>query len=208
MSTENTKSPTRRDELVRAAFDLIVETGLEGLRTRDVAARVGINIATLHYHFPTKRDLIEGVARFLADSFYGQHADWPAMEAGRSLSSLERLRQEFADARANIESRPELMIVMSELLLLARRDEAIAEMLEPLVEAWRGGIADFLAEGVRDGTFRTDLDPWSGSDLLVGAIWGASTLLATDPTAIERMRAEFERAFLRAGHPTDDVQEE
>jgi DNA-binding transcriptional regulator YbjK len=28
MSTENTKTRTRRDELVRAAFDLIAETGL------------------------------------------------------------------------------------------------------------------------------------------------------------------------------------
>jgi AcrR family transcriptional regulator len=205
MTKESTQTPSRRDELVHAAFDLIVEAGLEGLRTRDVAARVGINIATLHYYFPTKRDLVEGVAQLLAESFYSQHADWPATRAGRPPSSLERLRQEFADARANIESRPELMIVMSELLLLARRDEAIARMMEPLVEAWRGGIAEFLAEGVRDGTFRADLDPRSGSDLLVSAIWGASTLFATDPTAIERMRAEFERAFLRASHPTDDV---
>ena len=201
MSAENTKTPTRRDELVRAAFDLIVETGLESLRTRDVAARVGINIATLHYHFPTKRDLIEGVARLLAETFYSQHADWPAMEAGRPLSSLERLRQEFSDARENIEKRPELMIVMSELMLLARRDEAIARMLAPLFAAWRGGMADFLAEGVRDGTFRSDLDPRAAADLLAGAIWGASGLYASDKAAIERMCAEIERAFVGPGRP-------
>jgi AcrR family transcriptional regulator len=201
MNTENTKTPSRRDELVRAAFDLIVETGLEGLRTRDVAARVGINIATLHYHFPTKRDLIEGVARFLADNFYGQHAEWPATKADRPLSSLERLRQEFSDARENIEQRPDLMIVMSELMLLARRDAAIGEMLAPLFTAWRGGMADFLAEGVRDGTFRADLDPQAAADLLAGAIWGASGLYASDIASFERMCAEIERAFVGAGRP-------
>jgi len=38
----------RRQELVHAAFNLIAEHGFEGLRTRDVAAEVGVNIATLH----------------------------------------------------------------------------------------------------------------------------------------------------------------
>jgi hypothetical protein len=38
----------RRQELVQAAFNLIAEHGFEGLRTRDVAAEVGVNIATLH----------------------------------------------------------------------------------------------------------------------------------------------------------------
>jgi len=32
---------------VLAAFELIGENGFEGLRTRDVAARVGVHIATL-----------------------------------------------------------------------------------------------------------------------------------------------------------------
>ena len=51
----------RRQELVRAAFQLIAKNGFEGLRTRDVADLVGVNIATLHYYFPTKESLIRGV---------------------------------------------------------------------------------------------------------------------------------------------------
>jgi len=45
----------RREELVRAAFNQIAEHGFEGLRTRDVANEVGVNIATLHYTFRQKR---------------------------------------------------------------------------------------------------------------------------------------------------------
>ncbi len=45
------RAPTdgRRAEIAAAARALIVEKGVEGLRTRDIAERVGINIATLHY---------------------------------------------------------------------------------------------------------------------------------------------------------------
>src|SRR5437667_12436807 len=51
----------RHEALVQAAFNQIAERGFEGLRTREVAAEVGVNIATLHYYFPTKEALIRGV---------------------------------------------------------------------------------------------------------------------------------------------------
>src|SRR5437899_9623260 len=50
----------REQALVQAAFNQIAERGFEGLRTREVAAGVGLNIATLHYYFPTKEPLIRG----------------------------------------------------------------------------------------------------------------------------------------------------
>src|SRR5262245_22947736 len=51
----------RRRALVAAAYRRIASGGFEGLRTRDVAADVGVNVATLHYYFPTKEALIRGV---------------------------------------------------------------------------------------------------------------------------------------------------
>ena len=55
----------RRKLIVEAAFKAIADEGFEGLRTRDIADRVGINCATLHHYFPTKEDLIAGVADHL-----------------------------------------------------------------------------------------------------------------------------------------------
>src|SRR5690349_16386707 len=51
----------RRRALVAAAYRRIASGGFEGLRTRDVAAEAGVNIATLHYYFPTKEALIRNV---------------------------------------------------------------------------------------------------------------------------------------------------
>src|SRR5436309_2317915 len=51
----------RRRALIAAAYGRIATAGFEGLRTRDVAADVGVNIATLHYYFPTKEALIRSV---------------------------------------------------------------------------------------------------------------------------------------------------
>src|SRR5919204_449135 len=61
----------RRRALIAAAYARIANEGFEGLRTREVAADVGVNIATLHYYFPTKDALIRAVVghamqRFMA----------------------------------------------------------------------------------------------------------------------------------------------
>src|SRR2546421_11925323 len=59
----------REQALVQAAFNQIAERGFEGLRTREVAAGGGLNIATLHYYFPTKEALIRGVVAHAMDRF-------------------------------------------------------------------------------------------------------------------------------------------
>src|SRR2546425_7844469 len=59
----------REQALVQAAFNQIAEHGFEGLRTREVAAGVGLNIATLHYYFSTQKTLIPGVGAHAMDRF-------------------------------------------------------------------------------------------------------------------------------------------
>src|SRR6516225_5158255 len=77
----------RRDDLVRAAFACLAADGFEGLRTRSVADRAGVNIATLHYYFPTKEALIGGVADFLASRFILLHAP-PVPQTGSAALTV------------------------------------------------------------------------------------------------------------------------
>src|SRR5438105_15545698 len=83
----------RRRALVAAAFRRIAEEGFEGLRTRDVAADVGVNIATLHYYFPTKEALIRGVIGRAMQRF-GETMPtegWPVDQLGGHLRALAGL---------------------------------------------------------------------------------------------------------------------
>ena len=85
----------RRQAIAAAARAIIVEKGLEGLRTRDIAERVGINIATLHYHVPTKEALIALVAESLRNDFRAQSLR--RSRAGKT--ALQRLHIEFDEFR-------------------------------------------------------------------------------------------------------------
>jgi AcrR family transcriptional regulator len=163
----------RRDSLVRAAFACLAADGFEGLRTRSVADRAGVNIATLHYYFPTKEALIGGVADYLASQFITLHAP-PVPSTGKA--ALDRLHQEFADAHFYTAERPELFAVLFELQQRGRRDPAIRKIIEPLFGHWQYGIERFLATGIEDGVFRPDLDPAGGAALFVAALTGAGCL--------------------------------
>src|SRR5438105_296967 len=104
----------RRAELVAAAYQRIASDGFEGLRTRDVAADVAVNIATLHYYFPTKEALIRAVIGHAMQRFTrtmpGQGT--PIVQLRGHLFLLASLLQDD----------PQLWAVMGELVLRAQRD--------------------------------------------------------------------------------------
>jgi TetR/AcrR family transcriptional regulator, regulator of cefoperazone and chloramphenicol sensitivity len=182
----------RRDSLVRAAFACLAADGFEGLRTRSVADRAGVNIATLHYYFPTKEALIGGVADFLATQFIILHAA-PVSRSGNLV--LDRLHQEFADAYFYREEHPELAAVLFELQLRGRRDPAVRSIVEPLFGHWQFGIEQWMKAGVEQGVFRPDLDAAAAAAFLTAAIAGTG-VLGTSRQQLERIFAAVEAWLL------------
>ena len=143
----------RSAAVVQAAYALIVERGFEGLRTRDVAERVRMNSATLHYYFPTKEALIQGVVHYLM-----QELQTSRTTAEESAGALERLRAEFADIRTRLKEAPDQLVVLTELAVRAWRDPAIAEILSYLDQGWHDHLVSILQAGIAEKTFRSDLD--------------------------------------------------
>ena len=182
----------RRAAIARAARDLIVEKGLEGLRTRDIASRVGINIATLHYHVPSKEALVGLVAESIRDTFRHQYAS----RSREGKNALELLRMEFEDFCEIMEDMPEVMVLMTELAERARRDPAVSEIMAPMGTFWRGQMADILRKGCADGSFRTDIDPEAGALLITGSLSEFARTRGRAGT-LPNLLAEIERAFAR-----------
>jgi AcrR family transcriptional regulator len=190
----------RHRDLVRAAYGLIASAGFEGLRTRGIAEAAGVNIATLHYYFPTKEALIGGVAEYLASLFITVHA--PPVEAMAS-SALTRLRQELADVKFYGLERRDMLTVMDELRLRARRDPAVARVIAPLIGHWRAGIRKLIVEGLAEGVFRAGLDPATAADVVAATLTGALDLGLDEP-ALDRLAATIEDYLIapERGAPT------
>ena len=145
----------RKKEVIQAAFDLIARKGLEGLRTREVAAACNINPATLHYYFPTKEALIQGVVDHLV-AWFSHPIDDLAVEA--PMSAAEAIRWEFQDSADRMRRYGEFFQVLAELWLRANRDPVIGRILETMNARWHNHLVSLLKQGVESGEFRADLD--------------------------------------------------
>lgn len=164
----------RRGSLVAAAFDQIADRGFEGLRTRDVAAAAGVNVATLHYYFPTKEALIRGVVDF-------------AMQRFRSTlsphgSPAGQLRNHLRAVRSLLREEPRLGTVMGELSLRSARDPAIAAIMRETYDAWHHTMRGLLRRAAREGYLRPELDSDKVAALVVATLTSMTlpTLAGTD----------------------------
>jgi AcrR family transcriptional regulator len=191
----------RRQSLMRATFDIIAAEGFEGLRTRAVADRAGVNIATLHYYYPTKEALIGAFAQYLGGIFVSAHA--PAVPStGRG--GLDRLRQEFADAAYYMAEHKDLMTVMGEIALRARRDPVVKQNLETMLFYWRRSLAETVEVGLKDGSFRPELDADQVTATLIALFSGLSVL---SPEGVESVRQAVEQWLVcpkKEGEPSDE----
>jgi AcrR family transcriptional regulator len=179
----------RRHALVQAAYARIAKQGFEGLRTRDVAADAGVNIATLHYYFPTKEALIRGVVGHALRMF-------PAT-LPRGGSPADQLREHLAALRDLLKTNVDLFVVLSELSLRASRDPVIAEIVQASDGPWYARIRALLQTGVQEGSFAANLDVDGAAALIVSAIKGVSLppLAAARSERIDQTFRQLERSL-------------
>lgn len=155
-------SEKRRQELIEAAYREIAQRGFEGLRTREVAGEVGVNIATLHYYFPTKESLIRGVLEYAMNRFRSTlvpHGS-PADQLRNHLRAVRKLQVD----------EPELGSVMAELALRSARDESIQAIVNEMFEAWHTVMRGLLRRGVREGNLRPELDNEGVASLVIATL--------------------------------------
>jgi AcrR family transcriptional regulator len=163
----------RRYDLLEAAYTLVGERGLEGLRTRDIAARAGVNISTLHYHFGTKEALLVALV---------EHASGKFTASGISQTGL---RDHFEGAIRIFQTTPHLYTVLQELSLRSQRDAATRAALAHLHSGWNALVAGLIRLEMEQGNMRPDLDPQACARVITSFILGARVQLAVNPDAFD-----------------------
>jgi AcrR family transcriptional regulator len=178
-------SERRRQELVLAAYRRIAERGFEGLRTREVAAEVGVNIATLHYYFPTKESLIRGVLDHAMARFrttlepHGSPAD--------------QLRNHLRAVRRLMVDEPQLSIVMGELAMRSSRDRSVQAIVNEMFAAWQSTMRGLLRRAARGGSLRPELDTDAVAALVIATLMGSTLPQMSDSKRGDQAVRQLER---------------
>ena len=187
--TPTARSDRKRKELVDAAYQRLASAGFEGLRTRDVAGSVGVNVATLHYYFPTKEALIRAVVGHAMSRF--------ASTLSAEGTPAQQLRAHFAGLRRLVRTEPQLMAVMGELALRSTRDPALAAILRQGDDAWHAWLLRLLGPAAKDGALPAGRNPSDVAALVMATLRGLYMLPpeSRNPKRGEQALRELERSL-------------
>jgi TetR/AcrR family transcriptional repressor of nem operon len=157
---------TIREQLLAHAQALIRQRGYDGFSYRDLADRVGVKTASIHYYFPCKDDLlIEAIDNYAAE------------EAGlmqgidAKLSADERLKR-YATL---FEGTPTDQVCLCGMLAadfasLSDRARQAVQSFYRTHETW---LTKVVADGQREGTLEWSGTPEAGGRYLFAAFQGA-----------------------------------
>jgi AcrR family transcriptional regulator len=114
----------RREELIEAAIRVLLRDGVGGATTRAIAAEAGAPLATFHYCFSSREELLEEAGRRITDR---------AVSAARDAFTGEKdLRGSLAGLLRNfwqgVEDAPEKELVGYELRQYALRQQGTHEL--------------------------------------------------------------------------------
>jgi AcrR family transcriptional regulator len=176
----------RRDQMLRAALEVISERGFPETRIADVAERAGVSPALVIYYFGTKDSLLTEAMRFSEDAFYELGARrMEALATARdrleemvALTCLPSDRDEDTDSWA----------LWLDLWAQAVRHPAVARVREEFDEHWRETLRTIVRDGQASGEFQA-IDP---DDFAVGfsaLLDGLAIQIALEDPAVDARRA-------------------
>ena len=127
---------------MRAAVEVMGEDGYEGASIRDMAARAGVSVAALYYHFPSKLDLL---GEFL-DEAYGitlarlerrlaAVGEEPSARLDEIVGTLvwSHLHDDFAQLASNVATREYTRLNPPERAAIEVKRKALLDLLESVV---------------------------------------------------------------------------
>jgi AcrR family transcriptional regulator len=162
------RGQSTRAEIVHAAYQLTAEKGLSALHTRAVAKLAGVNVATLHYYFPTKHDLQVALLRWVLTQFESRPPRKP-----------QSLAEELRETVSWLAIEPELIALWHDFWNLGRTDPEVRQLLHDHLTRWRAHLARLLHQPP-DSIYATSLLALAlGLPLVAGALpqsWTPDTI--------------------------------
>jgi AcrR family transcriptional regulator len=158
----------RRDNLVALSAELFAEKGFRSTTVREIADAAGILSGSLYHHFSSKESIADEIlTQFLNEVLADYRA---ALEGGGSPRTvLEKIARTGFDSLER--HRAAIMMLQNDWNYF-REQSRFDYLQKTLLEVERIWIGE-LKRGIKDGTFRADLDPKLTYRLFRDTIWVA-----------------------------------
>jgi AcrR family transcriptional regulator len=150
MAGKKASEETRREDIMRAAYDVAARQGLEALTLRAVAARADVSHGTVLFHFKRKRELVTSLLdRVLYATAVLRIPDEIAQIARPSEQLHALLRAEMD----RLSTDPRHFRLLLDYWTIGVRNATIRQSIRIALENYRAGFRE-LADAVVEGDFQ------------------------------------------------------
>jgi AcrR family transcriptional regulator len=176
----------RREQMLRAALEVICERGYPDTRIADVAERIGISPALVIYYFKTKDQLLTEAIRYSEDTWYE--------DGQRRLASLPTAAarvEELVAMSCLPEADPEphsSWLLWLDFWAQAARNPEVASVRQKSDERWREMITSLVLTGQEAGEF-VGVDAADFSVALSALLDGLAVQIALEDRVVDPVRA-------------------
>ena len=183
MPGERAPEEKRREQILRAAYDVALRAGLDGVTVRAVAAEARLSHGLVLFHFGSKDQLVAALLdRVLETSALLGGSD--GLEGfPRSADGLRTfLRRQIEE----LASRPQDVRLFFEYWALGTREPPIRAKIGDALDRYREAFRALLAGAIGDAPARTpDVTPDALAAVAVSLISGFAVQSVADPEAFD-----------------------
>ncbi len=176
----------RREEIVRAALDVISERGFQDTRLTDIAERAGTSAPAVLYHFTAKDEILDAVVSLVEDRFYAGVEATVEQEPGpraRLVHFLESAaRDDDGDQTAT------MWKMWLEIWTRALHEPHAARRRQLLDRRWRAVLSETIADGQRTGELPASVAPDRVALMLASLMDGLAVQFALGDTEVSATR--------------------
>ena len=163
----------RKKQIMEATRKLIVRSGSEHVSVRNMAKEVGISQAAIYRHFKSKMEILS----FLADSVADGLLHDIDMSGNVGFTSLDIIDEILRQHLSKIKQKRGLsFLVLAEIISFG--DKSLNKKIADNVQIYVDRLRLMLADGVRAGLVRQNLNLEAAAVLLFGMIQGLVNIWA------------------------------
>ena len=160
--------PKTSERILDVAEELVQTRGLNAMSYADIAERLGITKASLHYHYPSKADLVRALVARYSERFFS--ALDALEESGADSAGLVR---GYADIYAGVLARGRMCLcgmLASDFETLPGETQEDVAAFFTRNEEW---LARVIRDGVDSGVLAEGVEPREAAQALLAGLEGA-----------------------------------
>ena len=183
---ERDTAEERREQMLRAALEVIADRGYADTRIADVAERAGTSPALVIYYFKTRDQLLTEALRYSEDGWYAagtQRLAAIASAVGRLTELIAMTCLPDTDPAARSE-----WLLWLDLWALSPRNAGVAAVRRKFDERWRQTIKAIVLAGQEAGEF-TSIDADEFAITLSALLDGMAVQIALEDADVPPTRA-------------------